>query len=225
MNTDQKTSAVTVVTKEQGGLIDQSKALLTAHATAEKSTHVYLFALGARLHALKATCEHGGFEKLKAANFPDAEHSKLGRAMTFADAIGYFAKGKYPIVGFLGQGELALTNGVIPEKDFNKAVAELDEITKGMGVVETIKKYREKTAPKPAPVDAVKKEEEHQRAINQSLLDAIAALEFVMQWKEADYALSDKANRTALAAACVRFGKHQKAFAKSQKLDVKKAAK
>jgi len=208
----QNTESLEVINKDQADLIDQSKALLAAHATAEKSTHVYLFALGARLHALKSTCQHGQFEKLKAAHFPSEARSTMGRAMSFSDAIQYLGKGKYPTVGYLGQGELLLSDGVIPDKDRIKAAAELDQIMKSRGVVDTIKTYFKKTAPKPEPMDAVKKEEQFQQTVEDSFADAAAKLEWVLHWKPAEYVLGSKAARAALAAACIRFGQHERAM-------------
>lgn len=221
----EKTEALEVINKDQAELIDQSKALLAAHGTAEKSSHVYLFALGARLRSLKEACPHGQFEKLKAEYFSDKAKRTLQLALTFSDAVNYFAKGKYATVAYLGQGELQLSNGVLSEKDCNKAAGELEQITKGKGINDTIKSYFKKTAPKPPPVDAVEKEKRHQDAIEQSFRDAQIALDWVLHWKDADYVLASKGARATLAGACVRYGKRQRAIARAQKLAKTKTGK
>ena len=91
-----------------------------------------------------------------------------GRARHDRRCIEHFAKGKHPTVGYLGQNELFLTNSVIPDKE-KQAVAELDEITKAWAWWRRSKVSREDGARARAR-GCREEEEEHQRAINQSLL-------------------------------------------------------
>ena len=147
----QKVTASEVITAEQGQLIDRAKQYCSAHATTEKHERMYLFLIGATLHALKGITPHGQFEQVKLNNFPEKARTTLGRGMTFVDAVQFFAKDKYPTVGYLGQGELFLTGGDLPDAKKDKLADEIEKASKGRGVVELIKDFKKKTnKPKPA---------------------------------------------------------------------------
>lgn len=176
----QKSEPAEVISAEQGKLIDRAKVYLKAEAVSEQHQRMYLFLIGATLHTLKDCTPHGQFEDVKQKFFPDVERSRLGRAMMFAEAVNFFAKGKYPTIGHLVSGDRLLSAGELSEAEKETLVVEMQKTDKG-GVMKTIQAWHNKKNPQPkaeAPADVAKQKLE-------------AALEFVAEL-QAKMALAQK---------------------------------
>jgi hypothetical protein len=139
-----KADNLEVVTAEQGTLIDRAKVYSQAHAQTEMHERMYLFLVGATLQQLKDITPHGGFEKLKQLHFAAEQTSRLGRAMNFAEAVVHFARGKFPTIGNLEEGNRLLLDSELKDGEKEKLAEEIAKATKGKGVMETIGDWRKK---------------------------------------------------------------------------------
>lgn len=161
-----------VISAEQGQLIDHAKLYAKAHAQTEQHERMYLFLIGATLQQLKTITPHGGFDALKKVHFPEAQGSRLTRAMQFAEAVGYFAKGKLPTIGNLKDGQKLLAAGTLEDAEKEALAKEISDATKNKGVMETIGDWRKKIAPKhkPTPEEEAKGEKREANDFAKSVL-------------------------------------------------------
>ena len=217
----QKTEPAEVISAEQGKLIDRAKVYLAAEAVTEQHQRMYLFLIGATLHTLKDCTPNGSFEDAKVKFFPDVQRSRLGRAMMFADAVNFFAKGKYPTIGHLVSGDRLLTAGDLSEKEKETLVAEMQKTDKG-GVMKTIQAWHNKKAPKEKPErNELHAHEEHLASIHALFAKfeaaALALLDEALL-PPIDFATEPKAMRDAVGALCVRVNKRVKQAKRDAKL-------
>lgn len=200
----QRVESGDVVNAEQGQLLDRYHVYEDAFRLSVNHSKGYAYLCGKTLHALKEITPHGKFEALKLSQFPEKTRSVLGRFMQFSEAVDFR---KIPTVGFLKDGQMLLTLG---DRDKEKILEAVADVTGDKGIVETIHDWRKKTATKPGPVDAVKQEEEHQKNIVAIYERAEAALKGVLQLKDVDFVLGGKVLRQSVASLCVRYGKQNR---------------
>lgn len=209
----QKNEASEIISVEQGKLIDRAKVYLQAEAVSEQHQRMYLFLIGATLHTLKDCTPHGSFEKMAQQFFPGEHKSRLHRAVTYAEAVQFFAKGKSPTIGHLVAGDRLLTAGELSESEKQTLVEEMQKTDKG-GVMKTIQEWNKKKAPKPkAPQDELHAHKEHLaniHAIFERFEAAALALLDESLLPAIDFATEPKAMHETVAALCVRIGKRVK---------------
>ena len=208
----QKSAPTEVISAEQGKLIDRAKVYLKAESATEQQQRMYLFLVGATLLTLKDCTPHGSFEDAKKKFFPDEQTSRLGRAMQFAEAVNYFARGKFPTIGNMVSGDRLLTAGELSEKEKSTLVEEMAKTDKG-GVVRTIQEHlKKKTKPKPETEEEVEAAAQHAHDEREKNIAAVwsnaeAALKHLLHLKDVDFVLAPPAQRLALSALCVRVNK------------------
>lgn len=122
-----------VITKEQGDLVDEISAYFDGVGRAFEHQAQYAFMAGLKLHALKATCEHGnkngalGFMELRERLLPKISRSAANRFMDFTTLL----QEKLPTVGNFNSGALQLTNGDLPEKQKEQVLKAVHDATEG----------------------------------------------------------------------------------------------
>ena len=102
-----------ILTKDQAALVDDVK---TYHAGVRRSYEhqiQYAFMAGLKLNALKDSCQHGEFMRLREAHLPELSKSSAIRYQEFFS----LCQTKLPTVGNLKAGQLLLTDGDLPEKE------------------------------------------------------------------------------------------------------------
>lgn len=204
----------TVVSAEQGSVIEHAKVYYDATIAKGNEFAGYAYLCGkALLVAKEIAVDHGQFTKLKTSVFPEKALRTLDNYMNFAKAVD----AKNATVAFLKDDSFLLTDRELPKTVQEQVFEAVAKSTKGKGMMETILDWKKKNAPKPAPVDAVKQEEQHQQTVEESFTTATQKLEWVLHWKDADFALASPAARKALAAICVRYGKRNKSLKPAKK--------
>ena len=96
-----------ILTKDQAALVDDVK---TYHAGVRRSYEhqiQYAFMAGLKLNALKDSCQHGEFMRLREAHLPELSKSSAIRYQEFFS----LCQTKLPTVGNLKAGQLLLTDG------------------------------------------------------------------------------------------------------------------
>ena len=206
-----------VISTEAGKAFDHAKIYYEAAGNATTEFLGYACLCGQAMLVLKEIADHGQFTAMKESLGTGKSMATLDNYMNFAKAIAF----KNPTVGFLKDDSFLLSDKQLPKPVQDEVFKVINKSTKGKGMLGTIKEWRKKTAKKPEPMDAVKREEAHQQTVEESFTTAAAKLEWVLHWKEADYVLGSQAARAALAAICVRFGKHERAMKKLQRKPTK----
>lgn len=164
-----------IITKEQGVLIDRSKAYLDASEQSVKHFKAYAFLAGRTLHALKEITPHGQFETLRNKFLPDRAPSTIKNYMGFAEAVA----SKKPTIGFLTDDRL-LSDRALTEAEKDKVVEAVGKVTGEKGLVEVIREHQKKKNKKPAheptPDEIVQAELDQANGLADAVLDAIAVL-------------------------------------------------
>jgi hypothetical protein len=120
-------SELTILTKDQAALVDQVKA---SHIGVRRSyEHQIQYALicGMQLIALKSTCEHGEFIRLRETHLPDVSSSAAGRYMDFF----HICQTKFPAVGNLKGSTLLLEKGDLPAHEKETVLKAVYEAAEG----------------------------------------------------------------------------------------------
>jgi hypothetical protein len=199
---------------EQKVLYSQLKSFSEAEEISAIERKSFAYLKGRAANALKEITEHSQFAALLENAFPENRVRWLQYCMKFATAVD---TGKHAPLKFIPDNRL-LKGGELSKEEKEKVSHAIDKVTGDKGIKTVIADYtkklaREKAKDAPAP-DAVAQEREHQRTVNDSFATAVAKLEWVLHWKDADFVLADAANKNALAAICVRFGKRLKSLKK-----------
>ena len=216
-----------VISAEQGKLIDRAKVYLKAEAVTEQHQRMYLFLIGATLLTLKDCTPHGNFEDAKKIFFPDVVNSRMCRAVTYAEAVTFFAKGKSPTIGDLTKGDRLLAAGELSEKEKEQLVEEMVKTDKG-GVMKTIQAWHNKKAPKEKPQeDPLHAHDEHLKNIHALFANFEAAALALLDeglLPAIDFATEPAAMRDTVSALCVRIGKRVKQAKRDAKTKKAKAS-
>lgn len=205
---------LSVLTAEQGALFDKLKLYSQAEDQSRLERKTFAYLKGRTANALREITDKGLFVELLGAAFPETKQRWLYYCMDFAAAVDV---GKNAPLKFLPDNRL-LKRDEITEQEKEKVQSAIEKVTGDKGVMTVIKDHKKKLAREKAkdapPVDAVAKEKAHQLAIEESFQSAIAKLEWVLHWKDTEFVLGSAANKKALAAICVRFGKRMKSLKK-----------
>jgi hypothetical protein len=116
-----KSSALTILTKDQAALVDHVKQYHKGVYVSYEHQIQYAFMAGLKLTALKDSCPHGnakdaqgeGFRALCASQLPELSRSVITRYLDFTRLLSE----KMPAVGIIQNPALLLKNGDLPEKE------------------------------------------------------------------------------------------------------------
>ena len=212
----QKNEPTEVISAEQGRLIDRAKVYLKADTVTEQQSLMYKFLIGATLITLKDCTPHGQFEEVKKLHFPDDAKRTIDRALQFAQAVQFFAKGKFATVANLVSGDRLLTAGELSETEKSALVGEIEKVDKG-GVMKTIQAWYKKKHPEPKTEPTI----EDKFNAEQAQVDAIAGdfckAAFLLLLDPATIVKLSPARRQEVLAAGVKVNDAIRALGKKSK--------
>lgn len=193
----------TVVSAEQGKVIDHAKVYYEATISKGNEFLGYAYLCGKALLALKDITPHGQFGELKESLWPEKARQTLDRYMLFTQATD----SKKLTVSILKDESFLLADKELPKTVQEEVFDAVLKSTKGKGMMETIHEWKKKNAPKPAPLNEVEKEQADRKNIEAIYETCYAACLRVLQLKKADKALLPRATRDKLSALWVRCNK------------------
>ena len=200
---------VEVINESQAQVIDAAKQYASGFKASLAHSKGYALLFGTALNQLKEITPHGKFTELATIHFPEYSDRWMRTLMNFADN----RKLKTEVTSVLPKGQLLLD---LPEDERAELFAHVEKIT-GEKSIEQIAfevvKAKAKAKPK-APINAVEKEQGHQKNMEAIGAHCEAALRRYLDLKPADRALVSRATRNSIDALCVRNGRESVALKK-----------